>query len=94
MDREKVINCLTDLENIMIERKSICPQEELQYWVELQEGIADVIVLLNENEPVVRCKDCIWFHKPDAETKKTCKCSYHGGVTEENRYCWWGEKDA
>ena len=42
---------------------------------------------------VVRCKDCIWFHKPDAETKKSCKCNYHGCVTEENKYCWWGEKD-
>lgn len=42
---------------------------------------------------VVYCKDCIWFHRPDDETKRSCKCNYHGCVTKENRYCWWGEKD-
>ena len=47
-----------------------------------------------EIKELVRCKDCIWFHKPDAETKKSCKCNYHGCVTEEDRYCWWGENDA
>ena len=43
---------------------------------------------------VVLCRDCIWFHKPKDGTKKQCKCNYHGGVTKEDRYCWWGEKDA
>ena len=46
-----------------------------------------------EMDELVQCKDCIWFHKPDAETKKSCKCNYHGCVTEGDRYCWWGEKD-
>lgn len=52
MDSEKVINCLTDIENIMIARQEICPREELQYWIELQEGVADAIALLKEQEPV------------------------------------------
>ena len=47
----------------------------------------------NNAPELIRCKDCIWFHKPDAETKKSCKCNYHGCVTEGDRYCWWGEKD-
>ena len=51
-DREKVINCLTDIENIMIARQDICPREELQYWIELQEGVADALDLLKEQEPV------------------------------------------
>ena len=54
--------------------------------------VADGIPEVRGN--VVRCKDCIWFHKPDAETKKPCKCNYHGFVTEGDKYCWWGEKDA
>lgn len=48
VDREKVIECLTDIEQIMIARQEICPREELQYWVELQEGVADALELLKE----------------------------------------------
>ena len=51
-DMEKVINCLEDIENIMIARQDICPPEELQYWVELQEGVADAIAILKEQEAV------------------------------------------
>ena len=47
-DMEKVIKCLTDIEQIMITRQEICPPEELQYWIELQEGVADAISLLKE----------------------------------------------
>jgi len=43
-------------------------------------------------EKVVRCRDCIWYH--EGKNGKSNKCNYHGGVTEENRYCWWGETDA
>lgn len=53
MDREKVINCLADIENIMIARQDICPPEELQYWVELQEGVADAISLLKDQQNVI-----------------------------------------
>ena len=49
-NREKVINCLTDIEQIMVCRQEICPREELQYWIELQEGVADAIALLKEQE--------------------------------------------
>lgn len=52
-DREKVINCLTDIENILIVRQDICPREELQYWIELQEGVADALAMLKEREEVV-----------------------------------------
>ena len=52
MDREKVINCLNDIEQIMATRQEICPQEELQYWIELQEGVADALALLKEQEAV------------------------------------------
>jgi hypothetical protein len=54
MDREKVINCLNDVEQIMVTRQEICPQEELQYWIELQEGVADAIVLLKEQKAEIR----------------------------------------
>lgn len=57
------------------------------------ECVEDIIELLKEQQQVVRCKDCIWFHKPVSE-KKLCKCNYHGFVTNEDKYCWWGEKDA
>ena len=73
-DREKVINCLNDIEQIMATRQEICPQEELQYWIELQEGVADAIALLKAQKAqkflvdengkitplpvIVRCKDC------------------------------------
>ena len=50
----------------MITRQDICPREELQYWIELQEGVADAISLLKEQEavkPIVssveqRCGNC------------------------------------
>ena len=51
-DKEKAISCLTDVENILIARQDICPREELQYWIELQEGVADAISLLKEQEAV------------------------------------------
>ena len=51
-DREKVINCLKDIEQIMVCRQEICPREELQYWIELQEGVADALALLKEQEAV------------------------------------------
>ena len=51
-DREKAINSLTDIEQIMIARQEICPREELQYWIELQEGVADALSLLKEQEAV------------------------------------------
>jgi hypothetical protein len=49
-DRENAIKCLIDIEQIMITRQEICPSEELQYWIELQEGVADAISLLKEQE--------------------------------------------
>ena len=52
IDRENVINCLTDIEQIMITRQEICPREELQYWVELQEGVANALAMLKEQEAV------------------------------------------
>ena len=63
------------------------------YIVDLTEEEADELMDEHWVGELVRCKDCIWFHKPDAETKKSCKCNYHGCVTEGDRYCWWGEKD-
>ena len=51
--------------------------------------VADTIG--NMPDAVVRCKDCIWFHKSDSE-KNLCECIYHGFVTNEDKYCWWGEK--
>ena len=51
-DREKAINCLTDIEQIMTARQDICPREELQYWIELQEGVADALAMLKEQEAV------------------------------------------
>ena len=60
-DIEKVINCLTDIEQIMICRQEICPREELQYWIELQEGVTDALAMLQEQEKAKvvfgRCKD-------------------------------------
>ena len=72
-DREKIIKDLTDLENVMTARQEICPREEVQYWIELQESLADALELLKEQQnridvlrsevkrldaDVVRCKDC------------------------------------
>ena len=48
MDREKIVSCLTDIENIMIVRQEICPREELQYWIELQVGVAASIAMLKQ----------------------------------------------
>ena len=48
----------------------------------------------NDNHgELIRCKDCKWFHKLDSE-KNLCECIYHGFITNEDKYCWWGEKDA
>ena len=74
-DREKVINCLKDIEQIMVCRQEICPREELQYWIELQEGVADALALLKEQEAVVRCKDCKWKYEDDGRSL----CGYHSG---------------
>ena len=70
--------------------------EDLQLLNALCHGtvLDDAIALLTEQPHIVRCRDCIWFHKPEDGTRKQCKCNYHGCVTEEYRYCWWGEKDA
>lgn len=54
IDMEKAINCLTDIENIMIARRDICPLEEFQYWIELQEGVADALSLLKEQEELLK----------------------------------------
>ena len=85
MDREKVIAGLT----MLADRKNDDTCEGLKCCKIAEDALA----LLKEQQEIVRCKNCIWFHKPDAETKKSCKCNYHGCVTEENKYCWWGEKD-
>ena len=52
MDREKAINCLTDIEQIMVCRQEICPREELQYWIELQESLAETITLLKQGDVI------------------------------------------
>lgn len=67
MNREKVINCLTDIEQIMVCRQEICPREELQYWIELQEGVADAIALLKDQDPIkpITASDemgCVWYY--------------------------------
>ena len=59
-DREKVINCLTDIEQIMVCRQEICPREELQYWIELQEGVADALALLKEQEEKLKFLDALY----------------------------------
>ena len=64
-DTEKVIKDLTDLENIMIAQQEICPKEELQYWIELQESLADALELLKEQE-----KKRITLHKKHVITWK------------------------
>ena len=51
-DRENVINNLGELNNIMLLKEEICPREEVNYWTELQESIADAIVMLKEQEAV------------------------------------------
>lgn len=56
-EREKAIDSLTDIEQIMIARQDICPREELQYWIELQEGVADALALLKEQQPRVLSYD-------------------------------------
>lgn len=54
MDRENAIKCLIDIEQIMITRQEICPPEELQYWIELQEGVADALALLKEQDELLK----------------------------------------
>lgn len=70
--------------------------DDLKFMNELCHGtvLDDAIAILAEQPQIVRCRDCIWFHKPDEGTGKPCKCNYHGCKTKEDRYCWWGEKDA
>jgi hypothetical protein len=61
-EKDKIINCLTDIEQIMIVRQEICPREELQYWIELQEGVADAISILKEQEAEKKCcRDCEYY---------------------------------
>lgn len=86
------IEVLSDVYELLEEQEDL--GTDLMNAVELIHKKNERIEKLLKEQEVVRCKDCIWFHKPDAETKKSCKCSYHGCVTEGDRYCWWGEKDA
>ena len=88
MDREKVIKELHDARRYLEDKE----------WSDRGasphiDAINDALAILKEQKAIVRCKDCIWFHKPDEGTGKQCKCNYHGGATKEDRYCWWGEKD-
>lgn len=83
-DREKVISCLTDIEQIMVCRQEICPKEELQYWIELQEGVADGLALLKEQEgKPLRCKECS-YHRNDGW------CKEHRREVKESDYCSFG----
>ena len=73
-DREKTINFLKDIEQIiMVCRKEICPPKELQYWTELQEGVADALALLKEQEPaapgILQDLEGIWSTCPRCKSK-------------------------
>ena len=61
-DMEAVVKNLEDLQNIMVERQEVCPKEELQYWIEMQESLADAVILLKEQHKIVRCRDCKHYH--------------------------------
>ena len=74
-DREKAIDCLTDIENIMIARQDICPREELQYWIELQEGVADALALLKEQDAVVRCRSCQFDENGCPHERRITNCA-------------------
>ena len=83
-DREKAINSLTDIEQIMVCRQEICPREELQYWIELQEGVSDALALLKEQEAKpLRCKECS-YHRNDGW------CNEHGREVKGSDYCSFG----
>ena len=71
MDMEKVISCLNDLEQIMITRQEICPSEELQYWIELQEGLAEAITLLKQRDVITPYIDIDEAKCPDCKVKLT-----------------------
>lgn len=71
MDMEKVISCLNDLEQIMIIRQAICPSEELQYWIELQEGLAEAITLLKQRDVITPYIDIDEAKCPDCKVKLT-----------------------
>lgn len=42
-------------------------------------------------EPVVRCKDCRFFHKYGFKLEYT-ECTHFDCDVTENGYCWWGER--
>ena len=71
MDMEKVVSCLTDLEQIMITRQEICPRDELQYWIELQEGLAEAITLLKQRDAITPYIDIDEAKCPDCKVKLT-----------------------
>lgn len=41
--------------------------------------------------PVVRCKDCRFFHKYGFKLEYT-ECTHFDCDVTENGYCWWGER--
>ena len=71
MERENVISSLTDLEQIMITRQAVCPSEELQYWIELQEGLAEAITLLKQGDVITPYIDIDEAKCPDCKVKLT-----------------------
>ena len=97
-DREKVIK---EYENYVNSYISLTTNHDYEFemhkavlaLLKEQDNCENCAIAIEDRQFVVRCKDCIWFHKPDAKTKKSCKCNYHGCATEEDKYCWWGEKD-
>lgn len=42
-------------------------------------------------EPVVRCKDCRFFHKYGFKLEYT-ECTHFDCDVIEDGYCWWGER--
>ena len=80
-DRENVINNLEELHNIMLCKEEICPREEVNYWIELQESIAEAIVMLKQQEPVkseIEGGGSNWWY--------VCgEC--HGAIDIRDQYC-------
>ena len=72
-DMLKTQKGLEELENILIARQEICPRDQLQYWIELQENLADAISLLKEQQHDLR----VMFNRCESLTGKSA-CEFCG----------------
>lgn len=80
----------------LIDADTIFDGKLLMVRAEAYDAVHAVIEKINnaptvDAVPVVRCKDCQFFHKYGFKLEYT-ECTHFDCDVTEDGYCWWGER--